>query len=144
MKKDPNYCVSKHFHFYAAHRNTAILGKCSSVHGHVYHVDVSVSAAKNEETGVTVLFEELDKRIAYLKSDLDHVLLLAEGDDLIPVFAAYNKTAPVRSKVLVLPMKQTSAENLAKYVAARMTSLEWEVTKVVLRETESSTVTYKP
>jgi 6-pyruvoyltetrahydropterin/6-carboxytetrahydropterin synthase len=70
--------VAKRFHFYAAHRNEEIGGKCGNIHGHRYGLEVEVDYP--QVGSVSMLFERVEEFVAPLVEALDHSLLLHAGD----------------------------------------------------------------
>jgi 6-pyruvoyltetrahydropterin/6-carboxytetrahydropterin synthase len=93
------YELSQRFFFDAAHTlNREIDAEPSRrIHGHTYQVEVSVTGAKDEATGMVVDLGHLRRDIATLRDELDHRLL----DD-------------------VQDLGQPTLENLCLYVAKRL------------------------
>lgn len=126
--------VTKEFHFYAAHRNEAIGGKCANIHGHRYGLTVTVCQPRSGS--VTILFEEFERAVTPLLCRLDHCLLLHRNDHAAQ--ALVNSGACGKIYWLDVP---TSAENLAEHLFFRLVCAGLNVVSVTLKETDTSSVT---
>ncbi|MEM6800878.1 MAG: 6-carboxytetrahydropterin synthase [Bacteroidota bacterium] len=128
--------IEKKYHFYAAHRNEYLEGKCQNLHGHTYFVYVQLSFGSTDESGVSMLFESIDNIIDPIIKTLDHSTLIHEKDtDLIEAVNLLN------SKRVVFPYP-TSAENLAKYLYDTISASKLAVKEIRLQETTTSVVIY--
>ena len=111
--------------FSGAHRLKGYRGKCESLHGHNWDVEVFVAAKKLDHSGLSIDFK-------VLKNKLNGVLVSLDHSDLNGV-AFFKKINP-------------SAENIAKYIFVNLKkALKGE--KVSLRrvsvwETRDSCATY--
>lgn len=132
------FTLLKKYHFYAAHRNVAVGGKCANLHGHTYHVEISLRLLQRSEDEVTVLFEEIDRRLEPIVKELDHCLLLDAADPQADLLRQ------VAGRYVEFPFP-TSAENLARWLCVRVEE-EWPgvVDYVQLQETTTSAVRYSP
>ena len=128
--------VAKRFHFYAAHRNAEIGGKCANLHGHRYGVEVEVEYPQSGS--VTMLFEDIEAQVVPVIRELDHALLLHVAD---PARAALEASGAC-GKVYLLAVP-TSAENMARHLADRLRARGLNVVRLALDETDSSTVTWQ-
>ena len=81
--------------FAAAHRLENFYGKCESLHGHNWKVEVSVTARELDKAGLGIDFKQLKSTTITLLKGLDHKYL--------------NELAPFRE---VSP----SSENIARYL----------------------------
>jgi len=126
--------VTKKFHFYAAHRNLEIGGKCANLHGHRYGLSITVKEPMNGS--VSILFEDLQNKIQPLVEELDHSLLLDVHD---PAGMALKRSMACE-KIYAMD-NPTSAENLALDLFKRVENAGLNITKLELQETDSSTVT---
>lgn len=126
--------VTKEFHFYAAHRNEEIGGKCANIHGHRYGLTVTVFQPKLGS--VTILFDEFERAVSPLLSRLDHCLLLHRGDPAAN--ALVNSGACQKIYWLDAP---TSAENLAEHIFLRLVCAGLNVVSLTVKETDTSSVT---
>jgi 6-pyruvoyltetrahydropterin/6-carboxytetrahydropterin synthase len=129
--------VTKEVHFYAAHRNAEVGGKCASLHGHRYGLSVTVSQPRTGS--VTILFEHLEKEILSVAGELDHSLLLYSED---PAKDDLQRSGACQ-KVYLVPF-ETSCENMAEHIAERLYFLGLNVTSLTLRETDTSSATVTP
>lgn len=69
--------LSRDFHFEAAHRLPRVPAthKCSRVHGHSYHVTITLSGSIDSDMGWLVDFSDIDRVIDPVIARLDHTLL---------------------------------------------------------------------
>jgi 6-pyruvoyltetrahydropterin/6-carboxytetrahydropterin synthase len=126
--------VAKRFHFYAAHRNEEIGGKCANLHGHRYGLEVEVEYPQHGS--VTILFEHLEEMVEPIVEALDHSLLLHLHDPAASGLVASGACG----KIYWLDVP-TSAENVARHIFQKLYMGGVEVVRVALQETDSSTVT---
>lgn len=128
--------ITKQFHFYAAHRNEEIGGNCGTIHGHRYGLLVTV--AEPRDGSVTMLFEEIERRVKPLLDKMDHSLLLHANDPA--------RTALLESgacyRVYEVPFP-TSAENMAEHILLELRQTGLNVVKLQLKETDTATITVK-
>lgn len=129
--------VTKEFHFYAAHRNEEVGGKCGSIHGHRYGLTVSVAEQRNGS--VTILFDDLERRLQPLLDEVDHCLFLNEND---PAAKALIESGACE-KVYMMG-RPTSVENLAEDFLRCARLLGLNVVSLTLKETDTSSVTVTP
>jgi len=122
--------------FDAAHRIAGHPGKCAWLHGHTYHLDVTVSSPTLNPLGMVMDFDDLGEAVRKAVLDRwDHATLLAAGDPLGPAISAVQREAPDR--VVLLPGEPT-AEVLTREAWTRLEGrLPAGVTleRVVIRET---------
>ena len=128
--------VTKKFHFYAAHRNEEIGGKCAALHGHKYELYVTTESPRNGS--VTILFEDIEKKAAPIIDAMDHSLLLNVNDPSAKILAKSGAC----SKIYFVPFV-TSAENMAEHLLAKLKQTGLNVVELILRETDSSSVRIK-
>ncbi len=103
-------------------------GECESVHGHNYYASVELEGTL-DETGYVFDFVTL-KRVARGICDRlsHHVLLAAENQDLKVVRVGDTVEAAYKNKryafpaedVILLPIQNTTAEQLARYIAGEV------------------------
>ena len=93
--------------FDAAHRIPGHPGKCAYLHGHTYHLEVTVSADRLDPLGMVMDFDDLREvvRKAVLEH-WDHATLLAPDDPLGPAIVQVQADAPDR--VVRLPGSPTA------------------------------------
>lgn len=130
--------VTKEFHFYAAHRNEEIGGKCGNIHGHRYGLTVTVEEPRNGS--VTVLFEQLEKWVEFEIVGLaDHSLILNREDPCADALVASGACG----KIFWIS-GPSSCENLAELFFSMLQSAGANVVSLTLKETDTSSVTVKP
>jgi 6-pyruvoyl-tetrahydropterin synthase len=124
--------IQRLYHFYAAHRNTALTDKCSRLHGHRYGVavDVEVTSLTN---GVGILFADIDALLAPIMARLDHRTLLHDQDP-------YTKDHGIADEAYVVPFP-TSAEYLALHLLTLCRAALPQCVALHLQETDSSLIT---
>ena len=103
--------------FDAAHRVPKHGGKCSTLHGHRYKVEITCAAPALDEVGVVIDFGKIKEVVGgWIDAHLDHTTLLQDTDtgllDFCMQEAALGKRAP-----FVTPLPPT-AENLAVLLLA--------------------------
>src|SRR5260370_11853283 len=95
--------------FDAAHRIAGHPGKCAWLHGHTYHLDVTVSSPTLNPLGMVMDFDDLRDVVRKAVLDLwHHATLLAADDPLAPAIRAVQHQAPDR--VVLLEGGQPTAE----------------------------------
>lgn len=69
--------LSRDYHFEAAHRLPRVPAthKCSRVHGHSYHVTITLSGSIDSDMGWLVDFADVDRVIEPVIARIDHTLL---------------------------------------------------------------------
>ena len=122
--------------FDAAHRIAGHPGKCAWLHGHTYHLEVTVSSPTLNPLGMVMDFDDLRDVVRKAVLDLwDHATLLAADDALAPAIRAVQHEAPDR--VVLLP-SQPTAEVLTGEAWARLESqlpVGISLERVAIRET---------
>jgi len=130
----------KRYHFYAAHRNQFIEGKCTNLHGHEYKVEVTISNEPEGEAGLGFSFESIDKHIEPIIAEYDHALLIDVGDKL---FKVLKKEFP--DFKMVMFNGATSVEALAEKLFNECSlNAPFEIKSIEVQETQSSTCRYEP
>ncbi len=107
----PNLRVTKEFSFEMAHALRNYDGKCENIHGHTYHLSVTVAGPVKElahasDDGMVVDFGDVKKLVHEHVIDVfDHALVLHEKDKRAEVVKS------VRTKIILTPYQPTT-ENL--------------------------------
>lgn len=113
--------------FAAAHRVVGSGGKCESLHGHNFKVELEVEGHELNCSGMLLDFGILKKILGAVLENLDH-------RDLNDINA--------------LKGKSPSSENIARYilteVTKRMSAPEVKVRSVTVSESDSASATYFP
>jgi len=112
--------------FSAAHSLRQVGGKCESLHGHNFIVEVAVESESLDELGMVVDFRLLKEKTRAVLATLDHCYL---------------------NELSVFKAKNPSSENLAEYIfdeLSRQVDRESRrVTRVSVWESETSRATYR-
>ena len=75
--------------FEAAHRLPHLPGKCVSLHGHSWRVEVTVTAPRPDRNGIVVEFGAWKKALrSWIDQHLDHGTMLGADDPLIGALRA--------------------------------------------------------
>jgi len=93
---------------------------CKSVHGHSFKITITVNGQVNEDTGFVMDFSDIDSVFAPIHSMIDHAYLNdIEG------------------------LQNPSSENLCRWIWSRLSTSLPGLTKIEIRETESTGCIYK-
>jgi 6-pyruvoyltetrahydropterin/6-carboxytetrahydropterin synthase len=120
--------VAKDYLVFAAGHFITYTGICEALHGHNYRVRVEVEGALDEDSYVWD-FVSLKRLMRSLVDELDHRMLLPldnpqlqlqEDADSIQVVYKQRRYVFPRSDVVLLPVPNTTAEMLARYLAGRV------------------------
>lgn len=102
---------------------------CGGIHGHSYHVDVYVEGERSGEFGFVVDFKKVKDIMRVLCQKLDHKVLIPLNNDEIKFsnlkdtleFSIGTKDYKLPAEdCCLLPLKSTSAEEMAKYFAEEL------------------------
>ena len=87
--------LTTRFTFDAAHRILGHPGKCAYLHGHTYHLEVTVASARLDALGMVMDFDDLRALVRKAVLDRwDHATLLAREDPLVPAIIGVQTEAP--------------------------------------------------
>lgn len=87
--------LTAEFTFDAAHRILGHPGKCAYLHGHTYHLEVTVSAERLDPLGMVIDFDDLRALVKKAVLDRwDHAALLWSEDPLAPAIERIQAEAP--------------------------------------------------
>ena len=130
------YSITREFHFCYGHRLLHYDGKCAHPHGHNGRVEIMIESETLDPHGMVLDFSEL-KRIVngWLEKNLDHNMVLAEDDPLVPVLAAMHEP-------MYLMTCPPTAENLARLVFDLVWKHGYPVSRVVFWETDKCSATF--
>ena len=124
--------------FDSAHFLTDYYGACENLHGHRWRLVVHICQDELEQEGTMrdmVLDFGVFKRIVReLAAELDHTFLVEEGS-LAPATVAALESEGF--SLTVLPFR-TTAENLARYVAGRLSDQGLPISEVECYETPNN------
>lgn len=132
--------IQKEYKFYAAHRNEELTDKCRNLHGHRYGI---VCHFEVERTGsLTTLFADFDDKIEpFLKSQYDHGMMINVHDPLYQSLIDHTERTGESFKLKRFSVP-TTVENLAHQLFTEITEMGFRLSKLEVRETDSSVVTY--
>ena len=112
-------------HFSAAHFLRNYKGKCETLHGHNWKVEVLVSSSKLNSLGMVMDFSDLKRMTSNVLEELDHDHL-----NELDYFKEHNP----------------SSEEIAKYIFNKLkpsiVALECKLEKIRVWETEASCASY--
>jgi len=120
--------VEKDYLVFAAGHFITYTGICEALHGHNYRARVEVEGELDEDSYVWD-FVSLKRLMRRLVDELDHRMLLPlhnpqirlqEDADSIQVVYKERRYVFPRSDVVLLPVPNTTAEMLARYLAGRV------------------------
>ncbi|MFZ5828561.1 MAG: 6-pyruvoyl trahydropterin synthase family protein [Planctomycetota bacterium] len=132
--------IEKTYKFYAAHRNEELDDKCRNLHGHRYGLRCIFSVQR--QGSISTLFGDFDALVEpMLRRDYDHSLLIHLRDPLYPVLLEYMSRSGDELKLKVLD-GPTSVENLARQLFGEISSLGFDLDRLEVQETDTSTVVY--
>lgn len=86
-------------------------GQCKNVHGHTYTIELEAYGDVNPDTGMLMDFADLKAAAKFYLDGMDHAFLLSFDTPL-----ALAKALAIY-KTFLIPKKQTTAENIAEYLA---------------------------
>ncbi|WP_103344075.1 6-pyruvoyl trahydropterin synthase family protein [Amycolatopsis sp. CA-126428] len=123
--------------FETAHRLPHLPGKCTSLHGHSWWAEITVTAADVDPNGVVVEFGPLKKALrGWIDEHFDHGVLLGPDDPLVPLLREHGCKV---TEVPGWPTVENVAAHLAAVAAGLLAELERvpgaRVTAVEVRET---------
>ena len=120
--------VEKDYLVFAAGHFITYTGECETLHGHNYRARVEVEGELDENSFVWD-FVSLKRLMRRVVDDLDHRMLLPlhnpelrlleEGDSVEVLYKERRYVFP-KSDVVLLPIRNTTAEMLAHYLAGRV------------------------
>ena len=134
--------IKKTITFDSAHRVMWERFKCFNLHGHTYHMTLSLRYYKKEEIGYAIDFKEIKRVMAFVENALDHGAILCSEDEELISLCKNNGW-----KLFVINCNPTS-ENIASilyYIFDSIFSKLYgrqvlEVCEVSLKETPTSEV----
>jgi len=111
--------------FAAAHQLRNYIGKCESLHGHNWKVEVILKGEKLNNTGLLIDFKEVKEATDRILEELDHSFL-----NELPQFKDQNP----------------SSENIAAYIfenlSSKLNNNQIKVSKVTAWESDSASASY--
>jgi len=133
--------IEREYHFYAAHRNQTLGGKCANLHGHRYGVVVVIEPERTR-AGITMLFSDIDRVVGPIIAAHDHSLLIDGSDPLFGALKSLSVLGNEGQTKMVVFDEETSVENLARSLYEQCADAGLPMSEVRVRETDSSVVIY--
>jgi len=131
------YSVSKTFSFCYGHRLMDDPGKCGGLHGHTAKATIVIESSDLDKLGMVCHFDELKDKVGkWIEQNLDHRMLLAEGDPLVKILKDQGE------RIVVL-LGNPTAENIAKHIFDQSKQSGVPVSTVEVWESPTSKATYK-
>lgn len=130
--------------FDSAHFLTDYYGECENLHGHRWRVVVYLESPTLQTEGtmrdMVLDFGEFKRAVRSLAEEFDHTFLVEEGSLSAATVAALESEG---FSLLMLPFR-TTAENLARHFAERLTAEGLPVSQVDMYETPNNCAVYRP
>lgn len=132
--------IKKEYKFYAGHRNQDLVDKCYRPHGHDYRIFIYFNVVRNG--AITTLFADFDDKIEPLfKNEFDHRFLLDKNDPLKKYLDLYQEETG-KDLGYKLFDRPTSVENVCFEIFKECVGFGFDVNRVEVQETRSSTIIY--
>jgi 6-pyruvoyltetrahydropterin/6-carboxytetrahydropterin synthase len=120
--------------------------KCRSIHGHSWHITLTLKATKLDDQGMVVEFGQLKRHWrTWLDTHLDHTLMLHQDDPLVVLLRGSEPDL----RLFLLPTDPTTenlAEHLTRQAQVLLESLGYspqvQVERVRLEETQVNAAEY--
>lgn len=152
LQKEPFKFSCSHFTIFSS-------TKSERLHGHNYYVGVDIAVDKlHPELGLAFDFNDVKPAIKEVCDSLDELILIpqqsthlkiAQSADAIDVNLGNKHYAFPKEDVRLLPLRNVTAEELARYISERLIShesfkkLSLKVISVTVEETHGQSVTYR-
>ncbi len=128
--------ITQEVHFSYGHRLTNYEGPCANLHGHNARVQIELSSDRLNHQGMVVDFFEVKKTLGeWIKNTLDHKLILADNDPLVPVLEKAGEP-------FVVMKESPTAEALARWIFTEGRHLRLPISRITLWETANSAAVY--
>jgi 6-pyruvoyltetrahydropterin/6-carboxytetrahydropterin synthase len=151
-----NVHVSKDYLIFCAAHFITYEGACEPLHGHNYRVSVTVEGDTQDDHFV-FNFVTLKRTMRTLVDQLDHRTLLPDSNPHFKITSANREVmlevndrryVLPESDVLILPMPNTTAEMLAKYLAVQLHAKVGQRSNltacvVIVEEVEGQSASYR-
>ncbi len=132
--------IQKEYKFYAAHRNAELADKCSNLHGHRYGITCFFEVQRSG--ALTTLFADFDDKIEpFLKREYDHGMLIHVEDPLFETLVGHMQRTGESLKLKRFS-GPTTVENLAHQLFTEITEMGFCLSRLDVRETDTSVVSY--
>ncbi len=136
----PKLRVTKEFSFEMAHALRNYDGKCENIHGHSYHLSVTIAGRVKEVTdspddGMVVDFGVVKKIVhEHVLDVFDHALVLYDKDERVDTIRS------IGTKVILTPYQPTAENLILDFVHRLQQAIKGNLIlhSVMLRETATS------
>lgn len=114
--KQNNIRVTREFTFEMAHALNCYDGLCRNIHGHSYHLKVTVMGKpldilNDTKEGMVIDFKDIKHLVqTHIVSKLDHAIMLREDDKLSEIMSQIETTG-IQTKIIWTPYQPT-CENM--------------------------------
>ncbi len=130
------FSITREFHFCYGHRLLNYEGKCAHPHGHNGRAEITLESETLDGRGMVLDFTELKHLVNdWIEEHLDHKMVLAEDDPLVPVLAGLDEP-------MYLMNCPPTAENFAKLLFDLVRDRGYPVRQVVFWETDKCAAAY--
>ena len=145
--------VTVNHSFETGHRLPHLPGKCQSLHGHSWKVEVEITAPNVRADGTVAMFGDLKRELrAWIDRELDHGLALGLQDELKAFMPKWGKVFvfdPIGE--LTIGLAWPTVENMATLLARVSSQIladidaheEAVVSRVTVSETATNTASWK-
>jgi len=120
--------IFKEVSFDASHRLLTYTGKCASLHGHRWRVEVWIEGNIDERTGILMDYNEVKQVI----ERFDHQVILNEADPMVPCLAQFQDVITTRGDPTSELLAAKIADDLNK--AAQKSGLSARVARIRIWE----------
>jgi 6-pyruvoyltetrahydropterin/6-carboxytetrahydropterin synthase len=133
--------ITRRFEFDAAHRLQGHAGKCRSVHGHRYIVEVEITGPTGNE-GMILDFGEIKQILGdWISDQWDHAYIAEDGD---PVAVALSSLGMRLLVMSTPPTAENMARRLAREAQELLQGIGIDVVSLKLYETPNCWAYVKP
>lgn len=130
------YTISKTFAFCYGHRLLNDTGKCRHLHGHSSRATFVLGGTALDERGMLFHFDRLKETVGkWIEENLDHMLVLAEGDPAAKALAAAGE------RFHIIPDNPT-AENIARMLYKTAEGYGLPIQRVEVWESETAMASF--
>lgn len=131
--------IKKRFMVSTAHRLVdGYVGKCNSLHGHNFFIDVELGSRELDKYGFVIDFGELKSLGKFIDDTFDHGTWLNENDPMVQAISQFPE-----NKVFTLSGNPT-VENMARFIFGKMVEMypDFVVVSVTCEETPNNSACF--
>lgn len=131
------YHATKQIYFCYGHRLLNYAGKCRNLHGHNAKAEITLQSDHLDDRAMVVDFDDIERLVkSWIDEHIDHKMLLAESDPLLPVLREQGVDCYVMQS-------NPTAEAIARMIYECAQVQGFPVVEVTVWETESSFASYR-